>query len=220
MALSLRSPKAEKPKPSDDADRVAQLTALSASIDTLIRRDDELLKEQLTVEQAGTLPSISLDLLLENPKATVAARRDEFSITIEAKKLLNGAFSSEPIVASAPQTRLDQIIMERAAAQIAVRLGRKKQDELRLALSTVRGAAQIQKWRELVAAVEEHARALVQLGAEASETDMAYRHATDCDPSLTGELSHGFAAAEFVESAREFLGRADLAFAQMVQGKR
>jgi hypothetical protein len=218
MALSLRT-KSEKPPSGTDA-RIAQLTALTASIAALIKRDDELLKEQIEIEQAGTWPTISLDLLLENPKATVAVRRDEFSVTSEAKRLLNGALSPEPIVANAPQARVNQIVAERAASLLAVRLGRQKQDELRLQLSAIRGAAPIQAWQKLVDVVEDHARALAQLDAEARSLDMEYRAVTDCDPSTTGELPHGFAVSEFTEAAREFLARADLALATMIQGRR
>jgi hypothetical protein len=216
MALSLRSPKAEKPS-GTDADRVAQLTALTASIDALVKRDDELLKEQLAIERAGTLPTLSLDLLLVDPKKTVATKQDEFNATVAARQLLNGHLSPEPIVASAPQTRVDQIVMERAAAQIAVRLGRKKQGELRLRLSAERGAAQIKRWREMLGELEEIARDLVKRGAEVGELDFAYRRATDVSPDETGELPGGPAIDALVMAAKDFLQRGDLALALACQ---
>jgi hypothetical protein len=214
MAISLRA-KPEK-QPADD-ERVAQLGVLSASIDALVKRDDELREEQLAIERSGTLPTISLDLLLENRKATVVAKNDQFSATTAARQLLNGHLSPEPVVGSAPH-RIDQIVMERAAAQIAVRLGRQKQNELRLALSAVLGAAEIARWRELLAdEAERLAAAVVQLGDEFRDLDQRYRRATGVDPDFTGELPGGFAFGQLAGEARAFLQRGDVALALACQ---
>jgi hypothetical protein len=183
---------------------VAALQELSARIEELIRRNDALLAEQLALEGTGATPS----------------EETKFDPNAEAKRLLNGAAGFAADVGMASPQRLSQVIKLRQAIASAIEIGRKREGEMRLALSAVLGAAQIEAWRKLVTAVEEHARALVQIDNEARALDMQYRAVTQCDPAQTGELGHSFALSEFAEAAREFLGRQDLALANMVQGRR
>jgi hypothetical protein len=180
---------------------VAALKELSTRIEELIRRDGALLQEQLSLEGAGAAPS----------------EETKFDPNAEAKRLLNGAAGFAADVGMAPPQRLAQVIKLRQAISSAIDIGRKREEAMRLQLSAELGAAEIAKWRELLAEAEKLAAAVAQLGEQFRDLDQRYRRATGVDPDYTGELPGGFAMAQLAGEARAFLQRGDVALARACQ---
>jgi hypothetical protein len=198
-----------KPKDENRPGDIEALQNLSALIGDLDRRDGELLREQLALEAAGAVPVTSLEALLGRHPPPIS-NAEHPSPSADAQRLLNGHVRYDPASAT---PGIDAIVAQRAAIKIALDLGRKREQTLRLQLSAVRGAAQIERWREMVTEIEGLAAKLARFEGEASKLDAAYRHATDCGPEQTGELPGRFAIVALAEAAKGFLDRAASALA-------